>query len=253
MHRSIATACLAWALLSTSAWAQYPSSVTGAGGATGRSSSGMFGSSRTVGGGSISAGQRTFSSGAQGQGTLQQLGANAGQLTGSERYIRGNRQAGAFVGGDTGDTAFVGAVGSGAAGGGFGGLGGSGLQGMGNNRGQFGQTYGNNYGNNRNRQRQNTRMIRTTLSLGFTAPSANRAVASRRLTGLLQRSGRFPSTVEVLLVGRTAVLRGTVSSDDDRGLVEQVVLLEPGISQVENELVVAAREIEELPALPETN
>ena len=71
MQRWIATATACWTLMSATAWAQYPSSVTGAGGAHSRSSSGMFGSSRTVGGGGVQAGARTFSSGAQGEGTLQ--------------------------------------------------------------------------------------------------------------------------------------------------------------------------------------
>ena len=44
---------------------------------------------------------------------------------------------------------------------------------------------------------------------------------------------------QVALDGRTATLRGTVRTAHDRALVEKLVAIEPGVSQVENQLVIA--------------
>ena len=106
--------------------------------AQGTTSSGLFGS-RTVGGSSISPGSRNAfgsgsgsSFGATGMGVGQQ--SNTGQITGAERFVRGNRTAGQFVGTDTADTSFVGALSSGTTGGfssGLSGLGGRGGMGGG--------------------------------------------------------------------------------------------------------------------------
>lgn len=46
------------------------------------------------------------------------------------------------------------------------------------------------------------------------------------------------SPIAVSLEGRTAILRGTVASERDRLLAQQLILFEPGISQVKNELQV---------------
>ncbi|HVW35858.1 MAG TPA: hypothetical protein VHB99_01095, partial [Pirellulales bacterium] len=48
------------------------------------------------------------------------------------------------------------------------------------------------------------------------------------------------SSVEIRLEGRTAVLRGSVATDHDRALAEQLALLKPGISFVRNELSTTA-------------
>jgi hypothetical protein len=57
-----------------------------------------------------------------------------------------------------------------------------------------------------------------------------------------QRIARMPitgtGTVEVLAVGQTAILRGTVATARHRDLLGRVALLEPGITSVQNELVV---------------
>jgi osmotically-inducible protein OsmY len=52
-------------------------------------------------------------------------------------------------------------------------------------------------------------------------------------------SPRF-GTVNVSVLGGTAILRGTVNSDEDRALAAQMAMLEPSISSVQNELRVAA-------------
>lgn len=210
-----------------------------------QTTNGAFGS-RSVGGGGISAGSRTFGGT---QGALDQIGEGAGQVTGSERFIRGNRQAGQFVGADSGEQggAFVGATtGSGLTGqsglGGLGGLGGQqgfGLQGYGQQG--FGQGYGQqvNRGGSSNTGR-NARTVRSTLRLGFAPTAANPTVVSSRITGILSRSPRIESItpIQVSVVAGTAILRGTVATEHARDLAQQVVLLEPGISQVQNELAV---------------
>ena len=67
------------------------------------------------------------------------------------------------------------------------------------------------------------------------------AVSGERVQNRLARIPRLrengPLTVE--MDGRIAVLQGEVASEDARDLVARVVLLEPGISDVQNELRVA--------------
>jgi hypothetical protein len=114
--------------------------------------------------------------------------------------------------------------------GGIGGLGGFGFGGrnmMGGN---------NQMGSNNNKQ------IRTHLRLGFTAPKISGAVVSQRTTkilnGALSRFNTQPGAVTVKMESGTAVLQGTVDSDHAKGLAERLVLLEPGIEAVRNELTV---------------
>jgi osmotically-inducible protein OsmY len=114
------------------------------------------------------------------------------------------------------------------------------------------------------RGRGTTTGIRATLRVAFsrpeTAPGPGRV--NNTLVQLLSRSPRVQalSPIQVLVQGRTATLRGVVATDYDRALAEQVTRLEPGISQVRNELVVAVAPAEpelappgeaaELPAAP---
>lgn len=104
---------------------------------------------------------------------------------------------------------------------------------------QFNSMYNNAMMNSLFNQRQQLRMP---LTLGFTLaarPSATdvgRKVQTR-LTKIPQLRGNGPLTVE--MDGRIAVLQGEVASEDARDLIARVVLLEPGISDVRNELQVA--------------
>jgi len=113
-----------------------------------------------------------------------------------------------------------------------------GRQGM-NQFNQFQSMYGNAMMNSIFNQRQQLRM---TLTLGFTLaarPSATdvgRKVQTR-LTRIPQLRGNGPLTVE--MDGRVAGLQGEVATEDARDLIARVVLLEPGISDVRNELQVA--------------
>ena len=88
----------------------------------------------------------------------------------------------------------------------------------------------------------NAPAIRTQWNTDFTStpPSAQKLSSS-----MTQRLARLPAIHwstpgQVVIHGRTAVLRGVVATAHDRDLAEQVVRLEPGIEQVQNLLVVAA-------------
>jgi hypothetical protein len=89
-----------------------------------------------------------------------------------------------------------------------------------------------------------TTQIRATLRMAVSLSPV--AIAppqvSNTLSARLSQSQRIGalSPVQVLLQGQTATLRGAVATDYDRALAQQVMLLEPGVSQVKNELVVAA-------------
>jgi hypothetical protein len=200
----------------------------------------------------VSAGQRSFSGSGQnsqiGTGTSQQQ--QAGTLTGSERFIRGNRQ-GAFVGADSGDStnsySQTGANGQGMNGqmglngrsmtgrGGLNSL--NGQNRLGNQLNQMNQMNGQNgFGAGANAKQQ----IRTTLVVGFSAPKPVSSVLGKRLethltaTRGIERLG----PIQVSVIGREVVLQGTVRSEHDRDLAEQLALLEPGVGAVRNELQV---------------
>jgi hypothetical protein len=77
------------------------------------------------------------------------------------------------------------------------------------------------------------------LAIGFDVPGTPGARLSEDLTRRLRSVQTLDSSnrIEVSMEGRTAVLRGEVASERDRALIELLVLFEPGISSVRNELV----------------
>jgi hypothetical protein len=89
------------------------------------------------------------------------------------------------------------------------------------------------------------RQIRIPIALGFapTTLPASPVVAARaqeRLTRIPQLRDR--AAVNIEMDGRVAVLRGEVVSSHERELVARLMLLEPGISGVRNELQVIQTE-----------
>lgn len=64
--------------------------------------------------------------------------------------------------------------------------------------------------------------------------------AGAALSAMLERSTRIQkrSALSVTVKDNTAILRGRVATEHDRSLAAALVLLEPGIWQVQNELVV---------------
>lgn len=169
--------------------------------------------------------------------TLQsRLQAEAvGTVAGNERlqnYLRGSRGAGGFVGFDRGTARrFVGTAQTGTS------------------------TYVRPAASDfrLERQQANLRQFyqpwqsrmyepRLQVAFSFTAPppTDRSTMLSRRLTAAASFDPANP--IEVVLENETAILRGVVASDRARSLAERLALLEPGISEVRNELVVGPPE-----------
>jgi hypothetical protein len=93
--------------------------------------------------------------------------------------------------------------------------------------------------NNQQGQSGSQPQIRVALRLGFRPAPVSTTGLQTFGTRLNQLPGiRWIGPAEVSLEGRTAVLRGTVASEDDRRLVEALAKMEPDVLDVRNELVV---------------
>lgn len=252
LRYAITAGCL---LCATTGLAQFTRPTTG-----GSQSYGAFGA-RNIGGGTT-AGSSGFSSagassslgggqqaggGGLGSGTT---GGNALSSANSQmRDMRAERQSAGFVGADAGDAGNI-----------------MSMQGMQNQTqmnslqnafSQFGrqnQQRNQNMNQNMNMNQRGQKPLRISITADISLRSAASTPTTlgqqfqTRLTKLpgLERE----NSVRVTMEGRTAVLSGSVASDRDRKLVEGLALLEPGISAVQNELVVieGASTVEELPA-----
>ena len=114
----------------------------------------------------------------------------------------------------------------GGGGGGFGGFGGLGALFGG---GGFGNTSGS------NRPVIRTR-LRSAIQVAPVAPRRVQVVANKRISSTPVRSGLQNTSVS--MNGRTAVISGTVSSDRDKRMAQLLMRLEPGVSSVQNNVVV---------------
>lgn len=198
---------------------------------------GIFGS-RSLGS-NLTAGQRSF-----GGSSFDANDSLGNQGLGSGRPLGANRQPGDFVGADMqGMQHFVGAAQAASGAGGW-----SQPGWLSSPMGGAGQNYFPRWQNaDQNRQQEpttserNSNAIRTTLRVAFDcpqpAPDRISTSLARRLAELPANQNRSPIQVQVR--GRTAILRGEVSTEHDRAIMEQVVRLEPGIEAVKNEIVVA--------------
>ena len=241
MKRRILLFCLAIGLACASpSQAQNRGGATSGGGlslggaSTGAASgsSGMFGS-RSFGS-SISAGNRSFGGSSRGgvAGATQRTDSTLGQVSTSDRFVRGNRQGSQFVGGDTADLGrFVGAL--------------TGAQTNPNASMGLRDTQREDANNSRSglgMSGQTQKRYRTIRSVDFeypalAAPAVSSTLARRfQVSPDIQRMGK----VQVETQGRTAILRGEVPTARDRVVAEKLALLEVGISAVQNELTVAA-------------
>lgn len=179
----------------------------------------------------------------QSQTTQSQTGQMdiAGQVSGSERFLRENRDAGQLVGGSTqgignlrGQTDAAGQGTSGMFGGQSGYSSRSQLSNF-MNSGMFGSS-----------SRQQRQQLRVPLRIGpnsFPFSSPTPAVATGPNLRVQNRLARLPQlknggSLKVEMEGQVAVLRGEVASQHERDLVGRLVLLEPGIADVRNELQV---------------
>jgi len=166
-----------------------------------------------------------------GQGDAEPLGT----ILGNERFLRGNRDARDFVGTDSGETRrFVGVQ-----------------QALQADAAERPETPPPEIqiepASDPNRvqllvEPSGLGIYRPRLSIDFEFPTRPAQAVSLQLAHRLQTSlqARWSTPIEVSVEGETATLRGTVASERDRTLARLLVLFEPGISKVENELTVAA-------------
>jgi len=172
------------------------------------------------------------SQGGQASNALEQTG----QLTSGAAIDRGT----GFVGGDSSDTfslrnAPTGGTSTGASGRGTSGMSAMGRGGTGGRGGQTGL-------NNNNTRNTGRTALRIPFRLGFEMPSVPapvlKATVQRRITKL--PGLKAANKVVVVIEKDTAVLQGTVTNSDQGDLIAGLMLLEPGVYKVRNELVVKA-------------
>ena len=177
-------------------------------------------------------------------GMLGGIGGAVGTMTGNERFFRGNRRRTDFVGTDQRDV--------------------QGFVGLQQARGVGGvpsTTAGLRPELDRDaRINQPIEPVKQTgvyhpkLQIAFETPRPSAVKQAAQLQAELMASERLSPTnqLEVSVAGRTAILRGEVTSARERDLAELAALVEPGISAVKNELVVAtpARRRPPPPPLP---
>lgn len=156
--------------------------------------------------------------------------ADSGRVTGSERFIRGNRDRNSFVGADQGETqSFVGS--------------------------QQGSTSGVIVSSTAgieaavDRSNEINEVLETPPSRKMYLPKivlSPELIVSRQTNvkpiakEQIRASINLASSqkIEVLVVNQTAILRGVVSSDKEKKLAATLALFEPGIWKVDNQLQV---------------
>lgn len=167
--------------------------------------------------------------GGLGAGGAASVGATAGMLDGSERFLRGNRSRRDFVGSNRGSqTGFVGAtqaIGVGRVP--------AATEGLRIDRSAAPQL-------NRPLPAQLSQgLYYPRLELGFSPPDTliapTEVAASQRMLDRVY--GVAGESVDLTIAGRTAILRGTVKSARAAELAEQLLSFEPAIDHVQNELV----------------
>lgn len=208
------------------------------------------------------AGAQMFGPRVLGQSLSRQPGPNLaaaeeiGELTGRERFIRGNRSTRDFVGTDMADTPnFVG------------------LQ-QGRSRGTIRSAIINlqppqqpNVNQPQPRDPSPALPYAPRLQLGFTPPEVAPTVIAEDIAAnvaealALRHPEQTVGPLVVSMQGRTAILQGEVASEHERLLAQQLTLLEAGVSSVQNELTIVGESSDEtlpfdgafdtLPSLPD--
>lgn len=181
-------------------------------------------------------------------------GAQAGGAAGLGGTGAANSPFGANAfGGATGGTGLggVGGLGGGIGGlgggfgGGLGGLGGiGGLGGLGGsrNRNQLGG------GRNANGNGQIRAVVRPDIEF-------NQATRNESFNTIPERMARLPlperlRNISATIESGVVVLRGSVLTESDKRMVEKLVMLEPGVNQVQNEVSVQTKPAESIGATP---
>jgi len=203
-----------------------------------------------------SSSNRTTTSQTSGQSTTQSSGQSTsqssgqasqgnttGQITGNERFLRQNRDPGQMVGG--------GGVGVGNMRGetDAGGDGGSSMFGsqsrFSSSNPMMSSFMNSSMFNSRYNQRQQLRVPLRLGPTGVTFSPSTPAVATGPNLRVQDRLARIPqlknpAAVKVEMEGQVAILRGQVTTPHERDLVARLVLLEPGVADVRNELQLAS-------------
>lgn len=122
---------------------------------------------------------------------------------------------------------------------------------------QFFNTMSRNFGNRGNRGRQQDQSgenerppVRVRLEVGFAPTPQTASTLATAVNARLQRLAvdHNLGQSQVTSEGDTVVLRGTAESESQRRILEQLVMLEPGVRAVRNEIIVAGTTDESLPA-----
>lgn len=185
-----------------------------------------------------------------------------GGATGGTAGFGGNAAGGspfganAFGGGASGIGGLgggIGGIGGGGFGGGLGGFGGGlgglggigGLGGLGGGRNSRNQLGG---GRNANGKGQIRAVVRPDIEFNQDARNASFNTIPERMSRLPlpERLRNISATVESGVV----VLRGTALTESDKRMVEKLVMLEPGVTQVQNEVSVQTKPAETIEAVP---
>ena len=100
-----------------------------------------------------------------------------------------------------------------------------------------------NGGNTINNQTQ----VQPVITLGFTAPKADYATVSTALSQRLEHTNQTGhlGTVKIELADRVTVVRGTVASEHDKKVIENMIRLQPGVSEIDSNVQI------ETPAIPQ--
>ncbi|HEY1066001.1 MAG TPA: BON domain-containing protein [Pirellulales bacterium] len=202
--------------------------------------------SSSANGGTLSPGTRTLtgssSGSSSGTGTSADAQTDAGSLSGSERFLRENRQ-GAFVGADAGDTTQLRSqtATTGTTGGGLGGR--AGGRGGRDLLSAFAEQEFRANANNGGLGASSQPVLRRTIAADFEYPAVSEEGTEYALNARLVEVAtlrRFAGALEVHVAGRTAVVEGVVATDREKKLAENLLRLEPGVSQVVNRIVVSS-------------
>ena len=160
-------------------------------------------------------------------------GASAGIVQGSERFVRGSRTGNQFVGADAGDVSnFVGQVNAGHQ--------------TADVPPAIAAPARRNLAPMINRpiqKRPANSLLEPQLQIAFaTGPETTAGRVEKAVTAIeTVLSSHFGNLISVSVADQTATLRGVVPDAESVRLAELITLMEPGISQVENQLQAGSR------------
>ena len=109
--------------------------------------------------------------------------------------------------------------------------------------GAFNSMFGNQAFQNGFGQSDKTRLP-TRLAIKFEHPSIPASIVNSDVRRRVSKVAKFPN-VTVTVEDRVATVTGSVASEDDLELVDRFVSLEPGVSEVDNQVVVLERNQEQ--------